>query len=413
MSTWDGWTALRKAEQWLYKLLRQQYDLTPAGVIDLHVSRWAAESGDTTKEEVCDLLVSLAAKGYVVVDFEHEEVLLCWFITTDGVYKKPNPLSSAVTAIGHVRSAGIKTALHNELKMLDESGQVPVAHVPTIRHLIGQLESYALIGTRQPLHNPSPAVPLPVSNGRVLVAELVPSGSAAIAEDVRNSPATVAESGQTLPESGQDNRCAGVPSLTSVPVVDIGVDEKQETENLSSSADAADPDDDLPPGNPDDRPDTRALCEQLLAWLRKNGETKPGLKITKTWLRDMRLMIDVDGRAPADIAGCIDWSQRDAFWRDKVESPKKLREKYNALRQQAAARRAQELERQRAAAHGGRNRRPDPGANMPQPPPASAIAVPPSGIGDDPAAYLEWQRSQRHADQAPAPVPPNATEAFG
>jgi hypothetical protein len=404
---WDGWTDLAPLEQWLYDLLRRQRDLTQAGIIDLHISRWAGTSKGATREMVQGLLASLAAKEYIVVDFDREEVLLCWFITTDGVYRKPNPLAAAATAIKHVRSPGIKTVLYNELKMLDESGQVPVAHVPVIRHLIGQLESYALIGARQPLHNPTPAIPLPLSNGRAPVAELVPSGSAAIAQRADDGLATVAESGQTLPESGQDNRCAGVPSLTSVPVVGIGVDEKQETENLSSPATACDPDENLPPGNPDDRPDTRALCEQLLIWLRTNGETKPGLKITKTWLRDMRLLIDVDGRDPADVAKCIEWCQRDAFWRDKVESPKKLREKYNALRQQAKARRDQE---RAAAQNGGHGRRPDPSANMPHPPPASTIAVPPPGVADDPAAYLEWQRSQR-AVPAPA-APPDETEAF-
>jgi hypothetical protein len=252
IDTWDGWTDLEPLEQWLYQLMRRQRDLTQAGVIDLHIARWAGEAKGVTREMVHDLLISLAAKEYIVVDFDREEVLLCWFITTDGVFRKPNPLSAAATAIKHVRSPGIKTVLYNELKMLDESGQVPVPHVPVIRHLIGQLESFALIGARQPLHNPSPGVPLPVSNGRAPVAELVPAGSTAIAEPTGNGLAAIAEPGQTIPESGQDNRCAGVPSLTSVPVVDLGVDERQETENLSSPADAADPDDDLPPGNPDD-----------------------------------------------------------------------------------------------------------------------------------------------------------------
>jgi hypothetical protein len=126
----------------------------------------------------------------------------------------------------------------------------------------------------------------------------------------------------------------------------------------------------------------------------------------------MRLLLDVDNREPEQVARCIDWCQQDSFWRGHIQSPGKLREKYNTLRQQAKAQRDRELEQERAAQNGARGRRPDPGANMPQPPPASAIAVPPPDIGDDPAAYLEWQRGQQAA-RVPAVAPSSRTEAFG
>lgn len=207
---WSGWTDMTIEEQWLYYLLRRQEKVNAAGILELHISRWAAECGNAGRDVILRVLDDLATKGYVVVDFEQEELLLCWYITTDNIYKKPNPLTAAVNAIREVRSSGIKTALHNELKALDEANIAPLESVPTIRWLISHLEPHALIGTKQPLHNPSTSPVLPVNRSKVrAVQELgdaVPDGPVVVvdAEPADDEPA------QTPAKTGQNNRSARV-----------------------------------------------------------------------------------------------------------------------------------------------------------------------------------------------------------
>jgi hypothetical protein len=228
-------------EQWAYRLLRCQPDLSQAGTLTLAINRWAAECADVDADALRDLLLSLAAKDYIVIDFEHLEVLLCWFITTDNVYKKPHPLTSAATTIENLRSPGIRTALHNELKQLDESGDVPVERVPTIRWLIGELESFALIGTKQPLHNPSTRVTHGVRTTSAEVALAEWTASAGAAQPVPNGSAPVAEPGQSHLILGHNNPCAKVPSITSLQVGGDDLNVKHETETKTSAANAAAP----------------------------------------------------------------------------------------------------------------------------------------------------------------------------
>lgn len=82
-----------------------------------------------------------------------------------------------------------------------------------------------------------------------------------------------------------------------------------------------------------ERPEISQLCELLADAVEANGSKRPS--ITKRWRDAARLMIDRDGRTPADIAAAINWSQRDSFWRSNILSMPKLREKFDTLRLQA------------------------------------------------------------------------------
>lgn len=80
----DAFRALTMAEQWLYKALLSQPDLTAAGVIIYRPSRWSKLCADCTADEINGILDQLVAKRYIVIDEDSEEVLIRTFIKHDG-----------------------------------------------------------------------------------------------------------------------------------------------------------------------------------------------------------------------------------------------------------------------------------------------------------------------------------------
>lgn len=87
--------------------------------------------------------------------------------------------------------------------------------------------------------------------------------------------------------------------------------------------------------NEDDgsREDVERLCVHLADCIEGNGFSRP--QITKTWRRDMRLLLDRDGHTEEDIHKAIAWCQADAFWYKNIRSPEKLRAKYERLQADA------------------------------------------------------------------------------
>lgn len=91
---------------------------------------------------------------------------------------------------------------------------------------------------------------------------------------------------------------------------------------------------------PEERPEVVALCTRLADRIEANGSKRP--TITKTWLTACRLLLDRDGRTPAQVAGAIDWCQADTFWRANVLSMPTLRKQYDKLRLRALEERGQQ-----------------------------------------------------------------------
>jgi len=100
----------------------------------------------------------------------------------------------------------------------------------------------------------------------------------------------------------------------------------------SSSSRVKTPDGDKMPQSYLDSPfreDAERLCKVLAELMVRNGVRKPN--ITKSWLRDMDLLMRVDERTPADVEMVLRWSQNDGFWYSNILSPKKFREKFDTL----------------------------------------------------------------------------------
>ena len=92
------------------------------------------------------------------------------------------------------------------------------------------------------------------------------------------------------------------------------------------------------PAEPDDeseqiRDDIERVCKHLADRIEGNGSKRP--RITRTWQDSARLLMDADKRTEAQVHTAIDWCQDDEFWRSKVMSLPKLREKYDQLRLEA------------------------------------------------------------------------------
>ena len=104
------------------------------------------------------------------------------------------------------------------------------------------------------------------------------------------------------------------------------VEPKKKDKKISSSA--------KPPRTPEPkRADVDALCERLALRMIENDCKPP--RITDTWRREARLMLDADGRDFDKAMRLLDWCQADEFWSSVIHSMPTFRKKYDTVRQQA------------------------------------------------------------------------------
>lgn len=99
----------------------------------------------------------------------------------------------------------------------------------------------------------------------------------------------------------------------------------------------------LPETTDENTPETRRgpwsedvvrLCDLLADLMVANGCRRPTLN-KSGWYEPMRLLVEKDGIEPERVERAIRWCQADDFWRGNIHSAKKLREKFDTLRQQA------------------------------------------------------------------------------
>lgn len=97
--------------------------------------------------------------------------------------------------------------------------------------------------------------------------------------------------------------------------------------------------------------EAKKLAKRLHAWITKN---KPDRKIQdgweERWATDIERMHRLDGRTWEAITACIDWSQRDEFWRQNILSGENLRKHYDRMSDRARAERQKNGSQELAAA---------------------------------------------------------------
>lgn len=84
---------------------------------------------------------------------------------------------------------------------------------------------------------------------------------------------------------------------------------------------------------PGQRADVEAVCAAVAAHVVNIKGRKP--TIGKTWRRDARLMLDIDGHTVEQIRQAVSWVSGNGFWAGNILSPGKLRTKWWTLASQA------------------------------------------------------------------------------
>ncbi|CRK55458.1 Phage protein [Alloactinosynnema sp. L-07] len=102
----------------LYLFLVSQPKLSYAGVLDLAVKRWARAHPDLGFDGVRAALGELDAAEFVVIDHDHEELLVRSFVRNDELWKQPNVLRAALRVAFDIESTMLRRALAAELRRL-------------------------------------------------------------------------------------------------------------------------------------------------------------------------------------------------------------------------------------------------------------------------------------------------------
>lgn len=111
-------TALNARSQQLYCLLISYSTRNLAGVLPLTLKRWTNSTADATIDNLTDALIDLAARNFVVIDWDTEEVLIRTYIRNDEVYRQPNLMKAARKFALQIESEALRWALHDELMRL-------------------------------------------------------------------------------------------------------------------------------------------------------------------------------------------------------------------------------------------------------------------------------------------------------
>lgn len=110
---------LTRGQQWLYWALCSQPEINFAGVVTTTERRLTGCAADFTLDELREDLEVLEKRDYVVVDEEHDEILVRTYIKWDDAWHTPNVLVGILRAAIAVRSPAIRARLADELARLD------------------------------------------------------------------------------------------------------------------------------------------------------------------------------------------------------------------------------------------------------------------------------------------------------
>ncbi len=114
----DDWCRLSADAQRTFFLLFSQPDITAAGVLALTIGRWSAKANNTTPASIRADLAELESARYVVVDYDHEELLVRTFVKWDGGSGNPKRRPIILRAAHDVVSPILRVALVAEFVRL-------------------------------------------------------------------------------------------------------------------------------------------------------------------------------------------------------------------------------------------------------------------------------------------------------
>lgn len=116
----DDFLDLTVHEQWLYIHLTTHADLSYAGAMDWRPRKITPKAEGLTLEDIQVAAGVLAAKHYIVIDQDTEEVLVRSFMRNDGMLKQKNMGAAVAKAHGSIGSRAISGVVVHELRRLHD-----------------------------------------------------------------------------------------------------------------------------------------------------------------------------------------------------------------------------------------------------------------------------------------------------
>lgn len=123
-SAWTDpeWKSLSSEAQRLYLLVLSQPDVSYVGTVPYRPRRWATMSKDSSRLKVTRSLTELVSNGYVIVDYDTQELLIRSFIRHDNPLKVPNMARAMVGAYHAILSHHLREVVVGELvRLLNEA----------------------------------------------------------------------------------------------------------------------------------------------------------------------------------------------------------------------------------------------------------------------------------------------------
>lgn len=276
---------LPPAAQHLYLLLWTSPGLTYAGTHDWRPARITGRAEGWTRADVEAAAACLAARHFLVIDEDVEEVLIRSWIRWDGLMKQPRMAISCTTAYADVASDTLKAVIVHQLHA--EKDRQP------------DLTCWADPRVQEVLTHPS------------VDPKTLPTPDDPFGDGVGH--------GFGIGLAQTQGKVSGSVSVPPTPAPT-----PSPNSSSSSPADAADEE--------TIRDDVQALCDHLSRNLTANDVKHT---VNKGWHTAARLLLDRDQRNPQEAHHLIDWATNDTFWRTNILSLPKFREKYDQLRLKA------------------------------------------------------------------------------
>ena len=163
-----AWAGLTCAEQSLYVTLVRDSTMTQAGELGVTLRAWSLQSADRTPETVERDLRNLDDRGYVVVDWNRERLLVRGHIANDSSLGNPKHAGGCLASIGKVKSPLLRAAIVEDMERVEDDRIAP-SQVKPFRDLQAVLAAAAIANpianangnrsaTAQPVTcNPEPA----------------------------------------------------------------------------------------------------------------------------------------------------------------------------------------------------------------------------------------------------------------
>jgi hypothetical protein len=112
----ESWRQLHTDAQWLYAYLVSQPTTDTAGVFPVHIGKWAKANPDMTEDRVKAAARQLVDTGWVVVDFDTLEGLLCNYLRDD--WAGDNIFKGALRRCLLVQSMRLRAILLSDVRLL-------------------------------------------------------------------------------------------------------------------------------------------------------------------------------------------------------------------------------------------------------------------------------------------------------